>query len=42
MEYIKVGQTSDIPANTMTVVEVAGKEVLLANVEGAYYAISNK
>jgi len=42
MEYVKVGQTSDIPANTMTVVEVAGKEVLLANVEGAYYAIANK
>ena len=42
MEHVKVGQTTDIPANTMTMVLVGGKEVLLANVEGAYYAISNK
>ncbi|MEL7645948.1 MAG: Rieske 2Fe-2S domain-containing protein [Anaerolineaceae bacterium] len=42
MEYVKVGQTADIPANTMTMVLVGSKEVLLANVDGAYYAIANK
>lgn len=42
MEYTKVGQTTDILANTMTMVLVGGKEVLVANVDGAYYAISNK
>jgi len=42
MEYVKVGQTADIPENTMTMVHVGGKEVLLANVDGAYYAIANK
>lgn len=42
MEYVKVGQTADIPENTMAMVNVGGKEVLLANVDGAYYAIPNK
>ena len=42
MEYTKAGQTTDIPVNTMKMVLVGGKEVLLANVDGAYYAIPNK
>jgi 3-phenylpropionate/trans-cinnamate dioxygenase ferredoxin subunit len=42
MEYIKVANTSELPSNKMKIVIVAGKEVLLANVEGSYYAINNK
>ena len=42
MEYIKVANTSELPSNKMKIVVVAGKDVLLANVEGSYYAINNK
>ena len=42
MEYFKVADKTKLPAGKMIVVTVAGKEVLLANVEGSFYAIANK
>jgi len=42
MEYIKVADKAELPANMMIMVVVGGKEVLLANVDGSYYAIANK
>jgi 3-phenylpropionate/trans-cinnamate dioxygenase ferredoxin component len=42
MEYVKVADKTDLPAGKMIVVTAAGKEILLANVEGSYYAIANK
>lgn len=42
MEYVKVADRADLPANKMMIVVVGGKEVLLANVDGSYYAIANK
>lgn len=42
MEYIKVADIADLPANKMITVVVKGQEVLLANIDGAYYAIANK
>lgn len=42
MEYLRVAGTSELPENQMMMVTVGGKEVLLANVDGTYYAISNK
>jgi 3-phenylpropionate/trans-cinnamate dioxygenase ferredoxin component len=42
MEYIKVADKAELPANKMILVVVDGKEVLLANVDGSYYAITNK
>jgi nitrite reductase/ring-hydroxylating ferredoxin subunit len=36
-----VGRASDIGEGKMTHVTAGGKEVLVANVEGNYYAISN-
>jgi 3-phenylpropionate/trans-cinnamate dioxygenase ferredoxin component len=42
MEYVRVADKADLPANTMIMVVVGGKEVLLANVDGSYYAIANK
>ena len=42
MAYIKVADIAELPANSMKVVIVDGKEVLLANVDGSYYAIANK
>ena len=42
MEYFKVADKTKLPAGKMIVVMVAGKEVLLANVGGSFYAIANK
>jgi 3-phenylpropionate/trans-cinnamate dioxygenase ferredoxin subunit len=42
MEYVKVANKVELPSNKMIMVIVGGKEVLLANVDGSYYAIANK
>ena len=42
MEYVRVADKAELPTNTMIIVVVGGKEVLLANVDGSYYAIANK
>ncbi len=42
MEYVRVAATGELPANTKTTVLVNGKEVLLVNLDGSYYAIANK
>lgn len=42
MEFVKVVEKKDLPANTMVMVLVEGKEVLLANVNSTYFAIANK
>ena len=42
MEFVKVVDKAELPANKMMLVVVGGKEVLLANVDGSYYAIANK
>jgi len=42
MEFINVADTSALPAGKMMMVTAGGKEILLANVDGAYYAIANK
>ena len=42
MEYIRVADTAELPLNRMILVVVDGKKVLLANVDGSYYAIANK
>jgi len=41
MAKIVVGKTSDIPEGKLTHVTAGGKEVLVANVGGEYYAMSN-
>ena len=41
MEYIKVAQTTDLTAGSKKKISWQGKEILLANIEGAYYAIDN-
>jgi 3-phenylpropionate/trans-cinnamate dioxygenase ferredoxin subunit len=42
MEYVRVAAIGELPANTRTTVLVNGKEVLLVNLDGSYYAIANK
>ncbi len=40
-EFSRVASTSEIPPGIMRKVTVDGQEVLLANVDGEYYAIGN-
>ena len=42
MEYVKVSDTTALSENTMMKVNVGGKDILLANVDGSYYAIAHK
>lgn len=37
----KIGQVSDYPTGSMKLAEVAGKQILLVNVDGKIYAIAN-
>jgi 3-phenylpropionate/trans-cinnamate dioxygenase ferredoxin subunit len=42
VEFLKVAETSEIPVGKMKKVKVEGKEVLIVNVNGKYYAIGNR
>jgi len=42
MDYIKVLETSQLPVGQMKKVNVKGKDILVANVDGTYYATANK
>jgi 3-phenylpropionate/trans-cinnamate dioxygenase ferredoxin subunit len=42
MEFVKVADKTELPLNSMKKVVAGGKEILVANVDGAYYAINNK
>ena len=42
MGYVRVADTTEVPVNTMIIVVAGGKEILLSNVDGSYYAIANK
>ena len=41
-EFIKVAETTEVPPSKMKKVKVDGKEILIVDVEGKYYAIGNK
>ena len=40
--YVEVAKVNEIPEETMKHIEVNGKEVLIANVGGKFYAISDR
>lgn len=42
MEYVKAAETSELQPGQMKRIDLAGKEILLANVGGRFFAISNK
>ncbi len=42
MKFVEVAKVDDIPAGKMKHVEVSGKEILVANVDGKYYAVSDR
>jgi len=41
-EFVKVAETTEVPPGKMKKVKVDGKEILIVDVEGKYYAIGNK
>ena len=42
MDFVKVARTSEIPPGKMKMVTLQGKEILIASVNGTFYAIGNK
>ena len=42
MGFVKVASTKDLTAGKMTGVEAGGKQILVVNVDGKYYAIGDK
>jgi 3-phenylpropionate/trans-cinnamate dioxygenase ferredoxin subunit len=42
LSFVKVAETSEIPSGKMKMVKLEDKEILIANVNGNYYAIANK
>jgi len=42
MEYLEVGKTGEISEGTMKAFQVGGKDILVANFGGKFYAIGNK
>ena len=41
-EFVKVAETAEVPPGKMKKVTVDGQEILIANVEGKYYAMRSK
>jgi 3-phenylpropionate/trans-cinnamate dioxygenase ferredoxin subunit len=42
LRFVKVAETSEISVGKMKVIKLEGKEILMANVNGNYYAIANR
>jgi len=42
MEFVRVASTKDFGPGKIVGVEAGGKEVLIVNLEGKYYAIGNR
>jgi 3-phenylpropionate/trans-cinnamate dioxygenase ferredoxin subunit len=41
-EYVRIAETKDVSKNQMQVFNVKGREILLINVEGTFYAFENR
>lgn len=39
--FVKVAVTADLPSGEMMLVEVGDEHIVLANVDGQYYAVTN-
>lgn len=42
MKFVKVCEISDIESDSMKKFEIENKEILISNIGGNYYAVSNK
>jgi nitrite reductase/ring-hydroxylating ferredoxin subunit len=40
--FVEVAKVSEIPAGKMTHIEINGKEIMLANVDSKFYALSDR
>jgi nitrite reductase/ring-hydroxylating ferredoxin subunit len=40
--YVEAAKVNDIPSGNMKHVEVAGKEILIANIDGRYFAVNDR
>jgi 3-phenylpropionate/trans-cinnamate dioxygenase ferredoxin subunit len=40
--FVKATETSEVPIGTLKMIKLEGKEILVANVDGKYYAIGNR
>ena len=41
-KYVRIAETQEIPKNKMKVFKVEDQEILVVNVEGKFYAVSNR
>lgn len=41
MKYVKVAQTTEVSLGSKKKIALAGKEILLTNIQNSYYAIDN-
>lgn len=42
MGYRRIAGISEVPVNTMKIIDLDGTAILLSNIDGAFYAIDNK
>lgn len=42
MRFVKVAQTSEVPSGSMKGVQVDEAEILIANVDGTFYAVAGR
>ena len=42
MSFVRVSETSEVLTGKMKVVKIDGKEILIANLDGDFYAMGNK
>ena len=40
--FVEVARVEDVPSGTVIVVEVGGRQLALANVEGGFFAVDNE
>jgi len=40
--FVKIAETSEIPIGNLKMVKLEGKEILITNVNGNYYALGNR
>ncbi len=41
-EYERVAESAEIPMGTIKIFKLEGREIMVANVEGSFYALPNK
>ncbi len=41
-EYERVAESAEIPIGTIKIFKLEGREIMVANVEGSFYALPNK